>query len=50
LWRKVKITLTLTLSITFKTAFAGNQLIFLAASSLLPQNSGWQPVGSAMVP
>jgi hypothetical protein len=43
-------TLTLTLSISFKTAFKGNRLIFMAAASLLPQNTGWQSVGSVTVP
>ncbi|HYW43991.1 MAG TPA: VCBS repeat-containing protein [Bryobacteraceae bacterium] len=42
-------TLTLTLPITFSQAFAGNQVIFLAARSN-SANSNWQAVGSATVP
>jgi hypothetical protein len=41
--------LTLTLPITFTTAFAGNQIVFLAARSNT-QNSGWQAVGTVQVP
>jgi len=42
-------TLTLTLPITFKPAFAGNQLFFLAARNAT-MNSGWQAVGLVAVP
>ena len=40
---------TLTLPITFKPAFAGNQLFFLTARNAA-MNSGWQAVGLVAVP
>jgi hypothetical protein len=42
-------TLTLTLAIGFNASFAGNQIIYMAASSN-SQNSGWQPLGTWNVP
>jgi hypothetical protein len=42
-------TLKLTLTVTFNNLFAGNQIVYLAAR-YNTQNSGWQAVGSAMVP
>ncbi len=42
-------TLTLTLAVTFKSAFAGNQVFYLAARSN-SQNSGWQAMGTWTVP
>jgi hypothetical protein len=40
-------TLTLTLSITFKSAFAGNRIFYLAArDSNDGNNTGWQPVAT----
>jgi hypothetical protein len=42
-------TLTLVLPVTFTSAFAGNQVFFLAARSNT-LNSDWQAVGSATVP
>ncbi|MEZ5399858.1 MAG: IPT/TIG domain-containing protein [Bryobacteraceae bacterium] len=38
--------LVLQLNITFKTAFAGNRGIWLAARNQSGGNSGWQPLGS----
>jgi streptogramin lyase len=42
-------TLTLTLSITFNAAFAGNKAVYMAARSKT-QNSGWQALGTWNVP
>jgi hypothetical protein len=42
-------TLTLTLSITFKAAFAGNRIFYMAARSNT-QNSGWRALGTWSVP
>jgi hypothetical protein len=47
---KIGNALTLTLSISFKPAFKGNRIIFMAASSQQPQNTGWQSMGSVTVP
>jgi hypothetical protein len=43
-------TLNLTLNMTFKTGFAGNQVFYLASRNSGSGNSGWQPVGSVTVP
>jgi hypothetical protein len=43
-------TLNLNLAITFKAAFAGNQVFYLAARNNSTGNSGWQAVGSVTVP
>jgi Domain of unknown function DUF11 len=43
-------TLTLNLALTFKAAFAGNQVFFLAARNNGTGNSGWQAAGSVTVP
>ncbi len=42
-------TLTLTLAVTFKSGFAGNQVFYMAARSN-SQNSGWQAMGTWTVP
>jgi hypothetical protein len=42
-------TLTLTLAITFTSAFAGNKIFYMAARSNT-QNSGWQALGTWNVP
>jgi hypothetical protein len=42
-------TLTLSLAVTFKAAFTGNQVLYLAARDAAT-NSGWQPVGTWNVP
>jgi hypothetical protein len=42
--------LNLNLAITFKAAFAGNQVFYLAARNATTGNSGWQPAGSVTVP
>ncbi len=42
-------TLTLTLAVTFKSTFAGNQVFYMAARSNT-QNSGWQAMGTWAVP
>ena len=42
--------LTLNLAIAFNPAFAGNQVIYLAARNNTTGNSGWQAVGSVTVP
>jgi matrixin len=39
-------TLTLTLDITFSTAFVGNRIMYLAASDLALVSSGWQALGT----
>jgi probable HAF family extracellular repeat protein len=38
-------TLTLTLAVTFKTAFAGNKILYLAAGDVSQNSSGWVPLG-----
>ena len=43
-------TLTLTLNVTFATSFAGPKVIYLAARDLVETNSGWQRVGTWLVP
>jgi sugar lactone lactonase YvrE len=43
-------TLNLNLAITFKPAFAGNQVFYLAARNNSTGNSGWQAAGSVTVP
>jgi hypothetical protein len=42
--------LTLTLDMTFKTGFAGNKVVYLAAGDLSQNNSGWTPWGTWQVP
>ena len=42
--------LTLTLNITFSSAFGGNKIIYAAARSLSFGNSGWQALGTWSVP
>jgi hypothetical protein len=37
--------LTLTVAVTFKTAFAGNKILYLAARDVAQNNSGWVPLG-----
>ncbi|SPF54062.1 exported hypothetical protein [Candidatus Sulfopaludibacter sp. SbA4] len=42
--------LTLTLNITFKSAFAGNRILFVAGRDAAgANNTGWQSVGTSMV-
>ncbi len=41
--------LTLTLNITFKTAFLGNKVIYLAAQDQAGNSTGWITVGSTIV-
>jgi len=43
-------TLTLTLSVTLSSAFAGNQIVYLAAGTNSGSNSGWQAGGAWTVP
>jgi len=43
-------TLTLNLAIAFSSGFAGNQVFYLAARNNSTGNSGWQAVGSVIVP
>jgi hypothetical protein len=43
-------TLTITLAITLKPAFAGNKVIYLAARESGGANSGWQAMGTVAVP
>ena len=43
-------TLTLTLNIGFKPAYAGTKIIYLAARDLAENNSGWQRLGVWTVP
>ena len=43
-------TLTVTLSITFKTAFAGAKIAYMAAQDTSPASSGWQALGVWTVP
>ena len=42
--------LTLTLTISFTSAFAGNKVVYLAARDQGSGNSGWQPLGVWQVP
>ena len=42
--------LTLMLSVTFKPAFGGNKILFLAAGDAAQNNSGWVPLGVWLVP
>jgi hypothetical protein len=42
--------LTVTLAITFTTAFAGNKIVYLAARDSAQNNSGWLPLGLWQVP
>jgi ABC-type arginine/histidine transport system permease subunit len=39
-------TLTVTLSMTFKSAFAGNRIVYMAAQDNSGANSGWQALGT----
>ena len=43
-------TLTLSLNLTFKSAFAGNKLVYAAARNLDSLNTGWQIMGVHGVP
>jgi hypothetical protein len=43
-------TLTLALRMTFSPAFAGNKIIYLAARDVAQNNSGWQALGTWIVP
>jgi hypothetical protein len=43
-------TLTVTLAITFKSAFAGNRILYTAAREAAGANSGWQALGTVAVP
>jgi hypothetical protein len=43
-------TLTLTLNVTFKPAFYGNKVIYLAAQDQGAETTGWVTVGSTIVP
>jgi len=43
-------TLTLSLAVTFTTAFAGNKILYLAARDVAQNNSGWVPLGVWQVP
>jgi hypothetical protein len=43
-------TLTLTLNVTYKTAFLGNKVIYLAAQDQVGGSTGWITVGSTVVP
>jgi len=43
-------TLTVTLAMTFQSAFAGNRVIYLAAGEAAGANSGWQALGTWAVP
>ncbi len=42
--------LTLNLNITFKSAFAGNRIFYMAAQDNTPANSGWKPLGTWNIP
>ena len=42
--------LTLTLNMTFKPAFGGNKVIYMAARDMLANNSGWSTIGVHSVP
>ena len=43
-------TVTLTLNMSFSSAFAGNKVWYLAARDVLENNSGWQALGTWSVP
>jgi len=43
-------TLTVTLAMTFKAAFAGNKVMYLAAGDVSGANSNWQALGTCGVP
>ena len=43
-------TLTLSLNITFKPAFGGNKIVYLAARDSVQNNTGWQALGVWQVP
>jgi hypothetical protein len=43
-------TLTLTLNVTFKPAFGGNKIVYLAARDSAQNNTGWQALGVWQVP
>jgi len=43
-------TLKLTLNITFKPAFGGNKIVYLAARDSVQNNTGWQALGVWQVP
>ena len=43
-------TLTLSLNITFRPAFSGNQVVYLAARDVAGNNSGWSTMGFHAVP
>jgi len=43
-------TVNLGLSITFKSAFGGNKVIYMAARDVSQNNSGWQAMGVVQVP
>jgi probable HAF family extracellular repeat protein len=42
--------LTVTVSFTFTSTFAGNKVIYTAARDLAQRNSGWQALGSWQIP
>jgi len=42
--------IALTLNITFKPAFAGNKVIYMAARDIAENNSGWQALGVVQAP
>ncbi len=43
-------TLTLTLAVTFKAAFVGNKVFYVAAQNKAAMSSGWVPLGVTSVP
>lgn len=43
-------TLTLTLNLSFSTAFGGNKVVYLAARDSVENNTGWQTMGVLGVP
>ena len=43
-------TLTLTLAMTFKAAYAGPKNVYMYATDVSGSNSGWQQLGSWTVP
>jgi hypothetical protein len=43
-------TLSLTLSFVFNSSFAGNKVVYLAARDVAENNSGWQALGTWLVP
>ena len=42
--------LTLTLNVSFKAAFTGNKVIYLAAQTVFDVSSGWQTLGVSQIP